>query len=762
MKISRISFNGGELSPAAELRADLDVYARGCSSVLNMEIGQMGGVRRRRGMASVVPAMSDHSRIVSVTYSQDDSYIFEFYSLNGLGKLRVLDPAGNAQVIAVHLAGVAAWNTPEIIRSLSIQQVNDLVYVCCGYFSPKVISRYMENGVYKWKIDHLFFKNAPVDSLSENPVSLKGSIGKSGHGTLESPAFIGLGNATDTGAQVVVRGVQPSRTYSGDSANSDGSNWWIDWAKTPNLQTENIEKGKVVKNNVGDNHNDFFTCIRYYPASAYRGSQYMRDYPDYFKPGMIWIPNIDISGGKWSVQTSGTWHGGYILRRSYGYDNNGNLIEEDIKTLVSNGDRNYNTVFDQLGERGEINVYLKTLVANGTLTKLLIEVEPYACDFTFDLGNKGEGGVSSNAFMVTKAHPYKMPSEAYFETSDWSFSACSPATGYFRAVTLHNSRLVFAGTSSRPQTIWMSKVDDLYNFRTGSNDDDGLHITLATTAQNAIRWISSQQRKLYAGTAEAEWIISGGDKPLTPTSVSAERHTTIGSAPTGALMAENAVLYTERGGKRLRRYGYNYEVDGYQSMDLTVFADHILASGVREVGYQRSPDAVIWAVLNDGTMATMTYNTMHNVHAWGRVETAGQVKSVTVIPDPTGKGDEVWLVATRDGSHYIEVMRDGNPLKDHGHSYASEVITNCMESVETSGSPKNSTEVMVCFREALASSLRIYNGSVWTTLSANFYGTLTGWQQITASCQWGRQFAVGVRVEDDSPLSILGIKAIYN
>ena len=53
MEVTRFALNGGEQSPYIAVRVELEAHTRGCRSVLNMELLQTGGAKRRRGMRHV-------------------------------------------------------------------------------------------------------------------------------------------------------------------------------------------------------------------------------------------------------------------------------------------------------------------------------------------------------------------------------------------------------------------------------------------------------------------------------------------------------------------------------------------------------------------------------------------------------------------------------------------------------------------------------------------------------------------------------------
>ena len=74
--MKRLAFNGGEISPAMALRADMDVYARSCSELTNFDVAATGGISRRRGMRHVDEAMEGYSRLIPYTYSGEIVYLW--------------------------------------------------------------------------------------------------------------------------------------------------------------------------------------------------------------------------------------------------------------------------------------------------------------------------------------------------------------------------------------------------------------------------------------------------------------------------------------------------------------------------------------------------------------------------------------------------------------------------------------------------------------------------------------------------------------
>lgn len=109
------------------------------------------------------------------------------------------------------------------------------------------------------------------------------------------------------------------------------------------------------------------------------------------------------------------------------------------------------------------------------------------------------------------------------------------------------------------------------------------------------------------------------------------------------------------GRARLYQYGYDFQSDSYVSRDLTVFADHILSQGGGIVGgaILRKPEARALFVLQNGTLALMTYNTLHEIHCWHRYETDGKILSVAALPNGSAS-DLLFLIVERENEQVCE------------------------------------------------------------------------------------------------------------
>ena len=90
-----------------------------------------------------------------------------------------------------------------------------------------------------------------------------------------------------------------------------------------------------------------------------------------------------------------------------------------------------------------------------------------------------------------------------------------------------------------------------------------------------------------------------------------------------------------------------------------------MRSLVKQLAWQQDPDSIVWCVLDDGTLAAMTYLRDQQVYAWHRHTTQGKVLSVCA--NSAEDYTEIWLAVERKGKVCMEQMANpwqGDNLDD--------------------------------------------------------------------------------------------------
>ena len=205
----------------------------------------------------------------------------------------------------------------------------------------------------------------------------------------------------------------------------------------------------------------------------------------------------------------------------------------------------------------------------------------------------------------------------------WQLGSFSDTTGHPSCVTFFEQRLVFAGTTDQPQTIFFSKSGDYENMDENIGgtiaDDDAIVYTIASNQVNAIRFMTAT-RTLIIGTAGGEFTVSGGgtDSAVTPTNILIKKQSNHGSANVDAIAVGNATLFLQRAKRKIRELAYNFDVDGYTAPDTTILAEHITEGGLTQIAYQQEPNQILYGVRSDGELVGLTYQREQQVIAWHR------------------------------------------------------------------------------------------------------------------------------------------------
>ena len=213
----------------------------------------------------------------------------------------------------------------------------------------------------------------------------------------------------------------------------------------------------------------------------------------------------------------------------------------------------------------------------------------------------------------------------------WSLGAWSDTTGFPSAVSFYEQRLVFAGSTDNPQTIWASESGAYEDFDAGDADPaDAFTYTIAANRVNVIRWLAPA-RDLIVGTAGGEFRVGRPTgEPLKPDNVTITQQTTYGGHTTQPIQIGSAVLFVQRQKQKVREFAYRFEDDAYVAPDMTLLAEHITGDGIDDVDFAQEPESIYWAVREDGVLLGMTYQREEDVVAWHRHLFGGTDQNCTI------------------------------------------------------------------------------------------------------------------------------------
>ena len=455
--------------------------------------------------------------------------------------------------------------------------------------------------------------------------------------------------------------------------------------------------------------------------------------------GLLAVGVADVStatlsitkGTAWDLVTNGTWGTAadaatVDLERSY----DSGTTYETVKSFTSAANYNISTS--------------NTEDVDDAIYRLTVKDAGGASNMAFNLSVRGTGHVGiveitavTSGTVATATVLKTLASED--PTHRWSEGSFSNRRGWPIDVTISaEERLTFAGNVSEPLTVWGSVIGDFTDFALGNDDDSGIQFTLVGLGQqNRIRWMVAKDA-LILGTNGGEHLLgaSKDEEALTPTNVKAKLQTTYGSENVASKIVNQAVIFIQRGGKKVREFLYNFEADAHKADDLTVFAEHITGAGIVDMAFQRTPDPILWCVRTDGELAILNYERDQNVFSWSRLftstnlagaSTKSVIESVAVIYGGTRSEDEVWVSILRqineNDSRTIERFTTRDlPSDDDDYKFLDSYITDTGGDVDIEGLSHLEGQTVQVYGDGLVQATKVVSsGAIEATTAADTY-----------------------------------------
>jgi len=671
---SILSFNAGELSPKLDARTDLDKYGAGCRTLQNAFVEPYGAAIRRAGTQYIASTKvaGTKARLIGFKFSTTTNFMIEF----GVGYIRFFSNGARVESPPGTPVEVAAPYGEADLFELQTTQINDVVYITHPDWPTHKLSRLSDTS---WTMAEMDPYYPPfLDENVDESVGLRLNDAAITTDWVTATTYV-PGDVRDEGGVIYFCLIgHTSGTFATDLAAGKweiynlltassavflaghvGSYWQLAHLREASFVELEItvpaDWVTATVYAVGDIRR--VTATNYVCLTAHTSGTFATDLA-----AAKWaVSEADLTSatipvrGDWNVRTYGVWIADILVQRSL----DGGTTWDTIRKFRGKEDRNVDATGNQVEDalfRVVLNDIDPPTNAGPTTPRVVIEVvDAYIYGLVQILGVIN----STNCRVRIVDEPL---SEA--ETPYWAEGAWSDVRGYPRAVTLHEQRLCFGGTTHQPQTVWGSVTGDFENFQRGTLDTDSFAYTLGATEFNAILWFVSQGR-LLIGTTAGEWSMWSGDQglPITPSAVKVDQQSAFGSkVGVPALLVNDLVLFVQRQGRKVRELSFSYEKDGYVAPDLTLLSEHVTKGGIVQFAYQAQASAILWAVTGEGVLIGMTYEREQNVFGWHRHPTDGFVESVATIYGTND--DEVWMVVRRTvGGATVRYVERINPAK---------------------------------------------------------------------------------------------------
>ena len=208
------------------------------------------------------------------------------------------------------------------------------------------------------------------------------------------------------------------------------------------------------------------------------------------------------------------------------------------------------------------------------------------------------------------------------------------ASGYYQ------QRQVYGGTVLFPDKSFYSQTGLRLNMSVSTPLQPADAITASLSSQDVqeIRHYVPVGNDLLVMTNAGEWRVnSGPDSNFSQDTIKQQPETNWGSSHDVPIVVGKTILFVEDGSARVRSLGFSLEIDGFDTNDLTVLANHLLAEKsadefiISDWTYGQFPEPRVYMVRSDGKVLTMTFDTEQKVIAWTTWDTRGQFKTTTSL-----------------------------------------------------------------------------------------------------------------------------------
>lgn len=588
------SFTAGELSPALWARVDLAKYSTGLKTALNVFIHAHGGASNRPGLEFIreVKTSANETRLIPFQFNTEQSYVLEFG--NGYG--RVFRDGG------VVLSGPNPYEftTPYAtahLADLTFIQEADVMYICHVLYAPRKLSRLADDN---WVMSEVTF--APTITP---PTGLGGS------------AFFKRRTGTTTNTFFKVTSVSAGDA---ESAASAAVSLVIQW------ENDDGRRARVSWNPVTG-------------AALYR----------------VYRTDTNIGVLVETTQTSVE-----LLQGQDVGDGSTAPGVADVGAPATPTGLAVSTVY------GDDITYAVSAISATTGEESLPSTEFVLVNDLRYAGNKNiltwTAVSGASAYIV-----YKQSNGSFGyigRTEDTNFTdenitadlADGPQTGrnpfdgagnYPRCAAFVDQRLAFASSENEPQAVWTSQSANYENFGVASpaKENDAITFRLRARQVQEIRSMIGF-RGLMLLASGGEFIATGADGEYLTPNVKITPQGYRGSSTVQPVIVGNTILFAQDRGGVVRDFSYEFQEDSFVGKDLTILSRHMFEGrNIKAWGYAQAPNSIVWVILDDGSLVSLTYLKEHDVWGWSRHETDGTFEDVVVIAE--GVEDVPYFIVRR-------------------------------------------------------------------------------------------------------------------
>lgn len=358
--------------------------------------------------------------------------------------------------------------------------------------------------------------------------------------------------------------------------------------------------------------------------------------------------------------------------------------------------------------------------------------------------------------------------DATTKTRNFRRQLFSPDLGFPKVMSIHNQRLYFANTLTKPNWFFGSRLNHhreivgltLYQFLTDFpiTGETSTEFSISSREYGEITWIETQG-DMVIGTTSHEYSVTA-ETNVSALDITVKAESSIGGAPVQTCRNSESAFFVSGDGKTIRKVQYNFEVRGYRTQSISILNEDIIfrpragqvftsesATQIRELLWQES-NRTMWVLTTTNNLFSVGIEPSSDTMAWAYHEFGGEAEVMDIFHFRSRglKSIILGLVIRRGAIYTTEYMLP--QLNGVNLDPNSEVISDLPIEMDCSYIARVSSDEIIMDGYIL---LDIYDGYIGSLTPQDFVGIQqtvnTGMEfEVTAMEYPDANFYVGAKV----------------
>ena len=646
---SQRSFSSGEIAPELHSRVDLQKYFSALRTCRNSIVSRAGGVFNRPGTEYIGKTKYNNEfkvRLIEFSFNEDQTYVIEF----GHYYARVIQNGDYIRKVGVTGNPPIEIETPyrhEYLADLNYAQSGDVITITHQYYPPQDLKR-TDDG---WVIEETRTRSNVEAPASVNTRSDDLPLNPRNSGAY---AVTTVNENGEESFPTLWTRKTPSSSQRSINNNAQ-TPVIVEWSAVDEAEFYNVYK------RIAGNH-ELLSVVDARVGAANNTS--LSDIGQDTDPTVT--PPIDEPVFKAKSLTI-NW-----VKITENGDNNIAVMASKSALADFFGSSNVGAEATIVA----VNVGTLTL-RDGSVIRWAYEAVPFRVSISEILD--GDGALLALLGPVSGFEKERNSLERV--SIDFLDGFFSPSNGVLykigdfpRSVGYYQQRRFYASTINEPGRVFASKIGRYNDFtrKRVISDDDPFNFTIASRDVSPIKqMLGLSDMIFFSGTGE----FSLGDT-VTPSTLNVRQQSYHGiNDGVRPIVVGRSAFFVQARSSIVRDYLYNFQANGYEGNDLTVFSSHLFDGyDLRDWAFQQSPQSNLWVIRSDGGINCLTFIREQAIIAWSRHDLEGG-KAISSISIDEGRSDVVYMIVERDSEYFVERLKSQTIRENRDFNFVDSSVT---------------------------------------------------------------------------------------